>query len=179
MHEGESADACAWREFFEETGHRLGSAGRQHMRRIKDGVDFTTFICDVEDEFCPRLNHEHDAYAWVSPRTVLDEMSGVAVMNKQPPPMEAKNDAPSGVNELISSPAAIADSGIAIADLRGFKVKDSGANEVVTASCGDELAHKLGMDGRADGPNQFKESDHPRVKGGAEAGQFTAGAGGS
>lgn len=27
---------------------------------------FHTYFCIVEDDFIPRLNHEHDGYAWVS-----------------------------------------------------------------------------------------------------------------
>jgi 8-oxo-dGTP pyrophosphatase MutT (NUDIX family) len=71
--EGEDAAKCAWREFFEETGYRCGDVGAPLMRRIKSGVDFTTFVCPVDDEFIPKLNHEHDAYAWVDPVSALDE----------------------------------------------------------------------------------------------------------
>ena len=70
---GETPEQCAWREFFEETGYRLGGVGQPLMRRIKDGCDFTTFICNVEDEFVPRLNHEHSAYGWFDGATLLCE----------------------------------------------------------------------------------------------------------
>ena len=73
---GESAEAAAYREFFEETGHRLGQTGHFLMQRVKDGVDFTTYVADVDDEFCPRLNHEHSAYGWFDPNEVLEEMDG-------------------------------------------------------------------------------------------------------
>jgi 8-oxo-dGTP pyrophosphatase MutT (NUDIX family) len=73
MKEGEDAAQCAWREFFEETGYRLGDAGRPLMQRVKDGVDFTTFVTDCEDEFVPKLNHEHSEWAWLDPRTALAE----------------------------------------------------------------------------------------------------------
>jgi 8-oxo-dGTP pyrophosphatase MutT (NUDIX family) len=71
--DGEDAAQCAWREFFEETGYRLGDAGKPLMQRVKDGVDFTTFVTDCEDEFVPRLNHEHSEWAWLDPRTALAE----------------------------------------------------------------------------------------------------------
>jgi hypothetical protein len=62
----------AWREFFEETGWRLGDVGEPLMRSVKD-VDFTIFLCDVAEEFTPRLNHEQSAYGWFDPTTVLEE----------------------------------------------------------------------------------------------------------
>ena len=73
LKEGESPEQAAYREFWEETGYRLGSVGKLQMRRIKDGVDFSTFTASVDDEFVPTLNHEHDAWAWVDPMTTLDE----------------------------------------------------------------------------------------------------------
>jgi 8-oxo-dGTP pyrophosphatase MutT (NUDIX family) len=69
----ETPEEAAYRETFEETGRRLGSAGGQLMRRIKDGVDFTTFISDVDAPFIPTLNHEHSAFAWVNPDVTLLE----------------------------------------------------------------------------------------------------------
>jgi 8-oxo-dGTP pyrophosphatase MutT (NUDIX family) len=71
--EGEAAVSAALREFWEETGHQLSGPTKLFMRRIKDGVDFTTYTVPVDDEFIPKLNHEHDAYAWVDPMTTLDE----------------------------------------------------------------------------------------------------------
>jgi 8-oxo-dGTP pyrophosphatase MutT (NUDIX family) len=69
----ESAETAAYREFWEETGRKLSGAGRFLMQRVKDGVDFTTFICDVDDEFVPKLNHEHSGYGWFEPNEVLEE----------------------------------------------------------------------------------------------------------
>lgn len=75
--EGETAAQAAWREFFEETGFRLGSVGAQLMQRVKDDgdglVDFTTFVVDVESEFVPRMNHEHSAWGWFDPVGLLEE----------------------------------------------------------------------------------------------------------
>jgi 8-oxo-dGTP pyrophosphatase MutT (NUDIX family) len=73
LKDGETAEQAAWREFFEETGYRLGDVGKFLMRRNKDGVDFVTFIADVEAEFVPKLNHEHSAYGWFEPNGVLEE----------------------------------------------------------------------------------------------------------
>ena len=61
---------------FEETGYRVGRLDNPLMRRVKDGVDFTTFICDVEGEFVPHLNQEHSAWAWLDPREVLEDVDG-------------------------------------------------------------------------------------------------------
>ena len=73
--DGETADKAAWREFFEETGHRLGEVGPLHMKRTKDDgqgpVEFSTFVADVEDEFVPKLNHEHSCYAWLDPHALM------------------------------------------------------------------------------------------------------------
>ena len=73
LKDGESAEKAAMREFWEETGWRLSSAGKFLMQRIKDGVDFVTFIADVDDEFVPKLNHEHSSWAWLDPNKVLEE----------------------------------------------------------------------------------------------------------
>ncbi len=71
IEEGETPEQAAVREVFEETGYRAGYAGTVHFRRVKDDVDFTTYLRRIEDEFLPKLNEEHDAYAWVKPDEVL------------------------------------------------------------------------------------------------------------
>jgi 8-oxo-dGTP pyrophosphatase MutT (NUDIX family) len=68
----ETPEQTAFRELFEETGYRCGDGGKVHMRQTANGVDCHTFLADVPDEFTPRLNHEHDAWGWFDPRTVLD-----------------------------------------------------------------------------------------------------------
>lgn len=61
----EDAKDAACRECEEETGHRVKRTDiTLHTRRQKDGVDFTTFLCRLEKEFVPKLNNEHDGYAW-------------------------------------------------------------------------------------------------------------------
>jgi len=65
--EHESIEQCAVRECMEETGYRAGHSGKLLCRRIKNDVDFTTFLYDCDDEFVPKFNHEHDAFVWVDP----------------------------------------------------------------------------------------------------------------
>lgn len=77
IEDGESAEQAAYREFLEETGHRLGSVGKQLMIRTKDDGDgpvtFTTFIADCNSEFIPRLNDEHSSFGWFNSEEVLTE----------------------------------------------------------------------------------------------------------
>jgi 8-oxo-dGTP pyrophosphatase MutT (NUDIX family) len=70
----EDHGTAAVRETLEETGFNPGTAGKLHCRRIKDGVDYTTFLRDVDHEFSPpKLNSEHDAWAWIDPQEALGE----------------------------------------------------------------------------------------------------------
>lgn len=79
--DGESLEHCAVRETFEETGYRTGHVGKFLTRRVKDDVDFTTFAFNTDDNFTPRLNHEHDAFVWLDPEQVssINLHAGVAV----------------------------------------------------------------------------------------------------
>jgi 8-oxo-dGTP pyrophosphatase MutT (NUDIX family) len=70
LKQGENAREAAVRELFEETGYRT-HAGKFHARRVRDGIDYTTFLVDTEDEIVPALNHEHDAFLWVDPQEAL------------------------------------------------------------------------------------------------------------
>src|SRR6516164_2858573 len=78
---GETIESCAIRECLEETGYLTGHAGRLLTRRISGDVDFTTFIYDCDDEFVPKLNHEHDAHVWLNPdhATSLDLHPGIMI----------------------------------------------------------------------------------------------------
>jgi 8-oxo-dGTP pyrophosphatase MutT (NUDIX family) len=69
---GETAEKAAIREVLEETAYNIGFAGKWHCRRVKDGVDATMFLRDVDSEFVPRLNSEHDNWAWDFPDEVLE-----------------------------------------------------------------------------------------------------------
>lgn len=64
IEEGETAEKAAFRECFEEMNYR-GAPGVQLMRRVKDGVDYTTFLNECDSEFTPILNEEHISFAWV------------------------------------------------------------------------------------------------------------------
>lgn len=60
----ETAEIAAIRETIEETGFNPGTMDGELCRRIFDGVDFTTFVKDVEDEFRCKLDEEHTSYGW-------------------------------------------------------------------------------------------------------------------
>lgn len=63
IEDGESAHDAAVREASEETGWEPIGDRVQHSRRIKDGVDFTTFRQDV-GTFDPKLCPEHTEFVW-------------------------------------------------------------------------------------------------------------------
>lgn len=65
IEEGESPEDCARREFVEETGSAYEGELKLWTRRIKDGVDFTTYMGAAE-AFLPTLNAEHDLFTWAS-----------------------------------------------------------------------------------------------------------------
>jgi 8-oxo-dGTP pyrophosphatase MutT (NUDIX family) len=77
----ETVEQCAIREAFEETDFRTGHVGKLLCRRVKDDVDFTTFQYDVDGEFTPHLNSEHDTCVWATPGAAeqLHLHPGVAV----------------------------------------------------------------------------------------------------
>ena len=64
---GETAATAAVREVYEETGYRVDVAAlTPWARRIKDGVDFTTFLCRVDAPFEVKLNKESTGHAWAT-----------------------------------------------------------------------------------------------------------------
>ena len=73
VEKGETALQAALRETWEKLGWRAGGVDRELMRRVKDDVDYTTFLKKVDSEFTPKLNEEHTAWAWVDPKEVLTE----------------------------------------------------------------------------------------------------------
>jgi hypothetical protein len=73
IEEGESAEEAARRELQEETGRTYDGPLTLWTRRIKEGVDFTTFLAKAEP-FEPKLNAEHDAFEWVGRSKALDGM---------------------------------------------------------------------------------------------------------
>jgi 8-oxo-dGTP pyrophosphatase MutT (NUDIX family) len=76
IEEDEDAAGAANRECKEETGYLPGSLAEPIATRLADGVHFTTFHHKAEEEFTPKLNSEHTAWAWVLPREALDEHEG-------------------------------------------------------------------------------------------------------
>jgi 8-oxo-dGTP pyrophosphatase MutT (NUDIX family) len=75
LKEGEDCATAAIRETYEETGWHAGSAGKFHTRRVRDHVDYTTFLKDVDHEFSPPrlLEREHDAWGWFDPQELTSE----------------------------------------------------------------------------------------------------------
>ena len=72
MEEGETEIDTALREVEEEIGLKIkGLEGTVHTRRIKDGVDFTTYVHEVDEEFKPKLSDEHTDYIWMHPHDIL------------------------------------------------------------------------------------------------------------
>jgi DNA topoisomerase-1 len=69
----ETAVQTALREAVEETKYYPGHAGRFHARRVRNGVDYTTFLRDCEEEFVPKLSNEHTDYIWIDPKRVLTQ----------------------------------------------------------------------------------------------------------
>jgi 8-oxo-dGTP pyrophosphatase MutT (NUDIX family) len=62
----ETPEIAAIREAIEETGFNAGTLDGELCRYVFTGVDFTTFVKDVEDEFRCKLNDEHTSYGWFS-----------------------------------------------------------------------------------------------------------------
>lgn len=71
---GESAEEAGRRELTEETGVEAPQKLTEWTRRVKDGVDFTTFVGRVDSEFEPKLNEEHDRHTWMTPEAALNAL---------------------------------------------------------------------------------------------------------
>jgi 8-oxo-dGTP pyrophosphatase MutT (NUDIX family) len=69
--EGETAEQAARRESSEEIGHFPYGELDQIAQIVSDeGVDFTTFGCNVNEQFEPTLNDEHTDYTWAPVKTL-------------------------------------------------------------------------------------------------------------
>lgn len=62
----ETAEEAARREILEETGVAYDGPLKLWTRRIRDEVDFTTFLARIDEEFVPTMNAEHDAFQWAN-----------------------------------------------------------------------------------------------------------------
>jgi 8-oxo-dGTP pyrophosphatase MutT (NUDIX family) len=60
----ETAEITAIREAIEETGFNPGPMDGELCRYLFNGVDFTTFVKKVDDQFRCKLDDEHTAYGW-------------------------------------------------------------------------------------------------------------------
>ncbi len=67
MEAGETAEQAAVRECKEELGTCPTGARKLLCRRVKDGVDYTTFV-QLCDKFNPVLNDEHTGFMWADPQ---------------------------------------------------------------------------------------------------------------
>ncbi len=72
---GEMPEQAARRELKEETYLDAPATLSEWTRRIRDGVDFTTFIGRVERAETPVLNEEHSRSVWVQPQAALETMA--------------------------------------------------------------------------------------------------------
>lgn len=80
IEEGETAEQAARREFKEETGSEFTGPLKSWTRRIRDDVDFTTFV-GRGDEFEPTLNDEHDLHKWIALDEALAEPAGEVILH--------------------------------------------------------------------------------------------------
>jgi 8-oxo-dGTP pyrophosphatase MutT (NUDIX family) len=67
IEKGENAKTAVIRECLEETGYLFGTPELQIMQTNDGEVDYITFLKNIDDEFVPKLNEEHTAFAWIDP----------------------------------------------------------------------------------------------------------------
>lgn len=76
LEDDETAAEAARREAIEEVGDHPNGELTLWTRRIKDGVDFTTFLQRVPQRFTPILSEEHDAFVWLQLTELQTAISG-------------------------------------------------------------------------------------------------------
>ena len=68
LNDGETTKEGAIRETLEETGYKvkndLVEINRQIIHKDEEEIDFTTFLCRVDEQFTPKLNDEHTGFSW-------------------------------------------------------------------------------------------------------------------
>jgi 8-oxo-dGTP pyrophosphatase MutT (NUDIX family) len=80
----ETAEQAARREIEEETGLKYEGKLTLWTRRIKEDVDFTTFLAPVAEPFVPTMNEEHNAFHWIN-RSFALAANSLSVPNVMPP----------------------------------------------------------------------------------------------
>ncbi len=66
IEDGESPEQAARREFLEECGYSYTGSLTPIFHTDDGAVDYTTFYAEVQDQFIPKLNHEHTAFLWAN-----------------------------------------------------------------------------------------------------------------
>ena len=64
VEDGETTADAAIREVMEEIGYAIEALPLPLTRRVKDGVDFTTYLVKLAEPFTPTLDAEHTAFTW-------------------------------------------------------------------------------------------------------------------
>src|SRR6266576_6431348 len=75
VEDGETVEEAARREALEEVGPHHRAELEPWTRRVRDGVDFTTYRQMIPERFEPVLNGEHDAWEWVLKDERIDKAS--------------------------------------------------------------------------------------------------------
>lgn len=79
----ETAEQAARREVQEETGFTYEGPLTLWTRRIRDNVDFSTFLARIpaDGEFSVQLNEEHEFHKWISIEDALAEPNGEIILH--------------------------------------------------------------------------------------------------
>lgn len=72
IEDGETSEQAARREGMEETGFTYDGPLNEWTRRVKNDVDFTTYLAQIDDKFPVTLNPEHDKAVWIQKDTALE-----------------------------------------------------------------------------------------------------------
>jgi 8-oxo-dGTP pyrophosphatase MutT (NUDIX family) len=95
IEDGETPAEAAAREAEEETGREVGEEDLvPHTRRIREGIDFATFLCKVPDQFSIEMNEEHDAFQWAKVDDLLAQEPEPAAVLPSADAMMATASAP-------------------------------------------------------------------------------------
>lgn len=149
LEEGEDAETAARREAVEELGgdHPKGDL-RLWTRRIRNGVDFTTFIQRCE-RFEPVLNEEHDEFGWFPVDALLEARDDAEFKESEHPRGQPGNAGQFGEGgegkkskPRVSHKASLEVSKEHVEKLTNRRLDDKGVTEVVNT-----VADHLGLYG--------------------------------